>query len=69
MSRIMQLGTNNVYIDLDNICTLEVEKYYDYGILYINGVKIYLSDTRDIDNLLNHWENKNLTIKEQTNEK
>ena len=64
MSRIIQLGTNDIYVDLDNICTLKVEKYSDCGILYINGVKIYLSDTRDIDNLLNYWQNKNSIVKE-----
>lgn len=69
MSRIIQFGTNNVYIDLDNICILKVEKYCDYGFLYINGVKIYASDVRDIDNLLEHWTNKNLIVKGQTNEK
>ena len=68
MSRIIQLGTNDVYIDLDNICTLKVEKYGEYGLIYINGVKIYV-DVRDIDNLLEHWTNKNLIVKEQTNEK
>lgn len=68
MSRIIQLGTNDIYIDLDNICTLKVDKYSDYGFLYINGVKIYLSDVRDIDNLLEYWTNKKLIIKEQTNE-
>lgn len=65
MSRIIQLGTNDIYVDLDNICTLKVERYRDYGNLYINGVKIYLSDTRDIDNLLNYWQNKNSIVKEQ----
>lgn len=67
MSRIIQLGTNDIYVDLDNICTLKVEKYSDYGNLYINGVKILLSDVRDIDNLLTHWQNKNLIVKEQAN--
>lgn len=65
MNRIIQLGTNDIYVDLDNICTLKVERYSDYGNLYINGVKIYLSDTRDIDNLLNYWQNKNSIVKEQ----
>lgn len=65
MSRIIQLGTNDIYVDLDNICTLKVEKYSDYtGNLYINGVKIYVSDVRDIDNLLNYWQNKNSIVKE-----
>lgn len=68
MSRIIQLGTNEIYVNLDNICTLKVEKYCDYGNLYINGVKVYVSDVRDIDNLLTHWQNKNLIVKEQTNE-
>lgn len=69
MSRIIQLGTNDIYVDLDNICILKVEKYSDYGNLYINGVKILLSDVRDVDNLLTHWQNKNLIVKEQTNER
>lgn len=47
MSRIIQLGTNNTYVDLDNICTLEIEKYCDYGNLYINGVK-YIYQIQEI---------------------
>lgn len=30
---------------------------------------IKLSQQKDLDNLLNHWQNKNLIVKEQTNER
>lgn len=62
MSRIIQIPNTNTYIDLDNICTLEIKEWKSHDYLIINGIEIYVPDKRDTKNILENWFNPNLTV-------
>lgn len=62
MSRIIQIFNTKKYIDLDNICTLEIQEFDTYDCLIINGVRVSVPDKRDTKNILEQWFNPNLII-------